>query len=271
MKVVSHDSSNNAVEVHVVQHVFSDVEPSSPDDGDVWTDTTSGITYTRYDGVWVEFGPSFTPVTPPGPEPGDGTPFAAAWQADLTNDDFTVTRGSSGSGDYGHGWSGVLEDNSYFEIETDATNGEVDVGVWLVDTVTPQVWWNNQDFSYHGGSSLKVTLGSPWSLNYYGDSSYIAGPTPDTADAPIYRLGVAVTLGSGAVNVWARQVTTSGPEAWLGGGDPALGTTPTFVLTTASGLNDPRIAASMDATTESCTIITPDNHNATAPAGFTPV
>ena len=201
-----------------------------------------------------------------------GTPFTASWQADLSNSDMTVTRGTSGTVGYGHAWTDVITGKFYFEIECDGSTGVVPaVGVWMVDTVTPQPWWDGGDFSFQGGSTLKSTLGDMFSFNYYGDTAYIGTDTPDITDDPIYRLGWAVDATTG--EVWIRQVWSTGASAWFGTGspDPVTGTDATFTLVPAVGFEDVRIAVSVDTNTQSATIIDSGSHLGAAPSGFTPI
>ena len=192
-----------------------------------------------------------------------GLAWDSGWQTDITG--ASVTRGATGTG-YGHAWTDALSGMFYLEVEVDSTNGESDVLIVAMDDpVTPQSWWDGGDMAYWASSSLKATLGSPWSVNYYGDTAYIGGPTPETADAPMYRVGVAGNAGTGAC--WLRSVSSAASGAWFGGGDPAAGTTPTFTVNPAQAL---RLAASLDAAAESASIVPPAEHYGAAPSGFTP-
>ena len=210
---------------------------------------------------WAYSAPFVVTVAP------TGTPFSGSWQADLSDADMTATRGTSGAGDYGHAWTDTLSGLFYLEVEVDSTNGEADVLIIAMDDpVTPQSWWNGGDMAYWALSSLKATVGSPWSVNYYGDTTYIGGPAPETADAPLYRVGIAVNAGTGAC--WLRSVSSAASGAWFGGGDPAAGTTPTFTVNNAEAL---RLAASLDSASEAATIVSPANHHGAAPTGFTAI
>ena len=197
-----------------------------------------------------------------------GTTWADVWQAVLSGGDAIATRGVEGTG-YGHAWSAGLAGNVYVEFEVDMTTGPVDIGIWVIDDpVTPQSWWNGGDFSYQGGSSLKALLAEYWSLNYYGDAGYLGGPEPNHTDDPLYRGGFALNTTTGAV--WLRDVWSTGASAWFGGGDPAAGTSPTFTLSTSTGFETFRLAASFDDAPEAARIVTPADHYGTAPSGFTP-
>lgn len=178
----------------------------------------------------------------------------------------TASRGSSGS-EYGHAWTDPLAGLVYVEFEVSGTLGEVDCMVVAVDSpVTSQPWWTGGDLSFWVSSSLKATVGSMWSMNYYGDGTYIGGPAPETADNPLYRAGMAINASTGAV--WLRSVSSAATGAWFGGGNPATNTTPTFTVNAAEAL---RLGVSFDATTEEVLLVLPVNHYGAAPSGFTPL
>ncbi len=198
-------------------------------------------------------------------EPATGLSWAGGWRVALAGNEAVRT---AGGGDYGHAYTDPLTGLCYVEFEVDMTTGAVDVGLWARDDVSsdPGAWG---DFSYVGGSSLKVNVGGYWANNYYGDAGYLGGPEPNHTDDPVYRAGLAFNAMTGAA--WLRDVWSSGASAWYGGGNPATGTTPTFTLDLSAGFEDIRLAASFDATGETAYIVPSDGHYGTAPSGFTPV
>lgn len=87
-----------------------------------------------------------------------------------------------------------------------------DVGVYLV-TGNP----TNSILPYFQASSLSADILS--------DINNVAGSTAINAH---FRLGIAVSVA--ARKVWFRSVWTGGASAYMGGGDPTTGTSPTVTL-----------------------------------------
>lgn len=199
-------------------------------------------------------------------EAPEGLTWAGGWRVTFSSGDSRATSTSATPGNYAHAYTEPVSGSLYVEFETVMSLGPADVGLWMRDSVAsdPGSWG---DFAYVGGSSVKVNLAEYWSLNTYGDATYITGPEPNHTDDPVYRVGIAFNTATGAV--WVRDVWSTGAAAWIGGGNPAAGTTPTFTMTPAAGFTDVRLAASFDNLDESTRIIPAAEHHGTAPAGFT--
>lgn len=208
-----------------------------------------------------------------GPPP---PPAWATWDPDranalciLSNGNTRLARTTSGSG-----WAvaistAALTGKVYFEIEFDITDGgAADIGgaalaMGAGTTGTTFV-----------GSTQAGTGAYPrqfdW-LNYWDSSVSPYNVINHNQERdPLYRFGIAVDADTR--DVWIQYITGTGAgTGWLGGGDPAAGTTPTRTL---SGADPIYAAAGMSASSVSGTpyadlVADPAAFLMSAPAGFT--
>ena len=178
-------------------------------------------------------------ATPRGnPSPGSAPTWDAATKsgaAVLTNSDYTLARASS-SGNYANVRSLLkITGKLYFSVATvwgssDGRNG----GVGIADST----WVSSSNLTYIGEGN-SVGLWGP------GDGAnnwrvYRNGSTLHNGSTPIGNIEVAVDASTR--NVWIR----SSGGSWIGGGNPATGTTPTASI---PGTGDLYAAASSYATT----------------------
>lgn len=160
--------------------------------------------------------------------------------------------------------------------------------------ISGKMYWEVEQFSNSLGSLVEfsgvatdgaailnaTTLGSAASSGDCGvayknsNAEYIvyqngSGTTVTGADTtldPFCRFGIAVDASTR--NVWIRQVWPGGASAWVGGGNPATGTTPTKTIGGSSPIY-PAVSTT-EAAPGYCTILTnPASWYSTAPSGFT--
>lgn len=91
--LVSQGSSNIPAWVNSVSGGFtaSSTAPATPSIGDLWFDTSLGITFIYYDSYWIEIGSNSSGVV--GPAGADGAPGVVEATAPLTYNSATSTIG----------------------------------------------------------------------------------------------------------------------------------------------------------------------------------
>lgn len=177
----------------------------------------------------------------------------------LSNDDRTLTH-------TGGDWAQCLTDTpittpTYLEFEVRIANGSY-CGIGCYGGTNPDAppadhllgqWWDEPGGSFD--TSQWTTL---WFANY-GMPQESSGSTSASGTQPrTDRIRVAVSGRS----FWFAI----GAGAWLGGGDPAAGTSPTFTL---AGSAPVYVGADADSG-QYVTMLLPEDYAYAAPSGFTP-
>lgn len=198
------------------------------------------------------------------PPPPSGTAWVTAYRAALSSGNQIATYSGTPSA-YGHAFTDILTGKRYFELETSTAVANVEVGFSPVDDVSSDPGdWGDFGFVNPSSRSVKVVLGSYWSIGIYQDNNYLdtLGEANHTDD-PLYRVGLAVDVPNRLA--WIIEVWSTGNGSWYDGGDPGAGTGGLAI----NGSEDIRLAASMDATGKYARIVAPADHYGSAPSGFT--
>ena len=119
----------------------------------------------------------------------------------------------------------------------------------------------------YGRAGASVQAVSAWMLmayaNYGLPSDTKMEVTP-LSGAPGQRLVVQLAVDAGTRAVWVKLSTAGG---WAGGGDPAAGTRPSFVLDGASPI---LVGGNVSNPANYVEILAADQHVGVAPSGFSP-
>lgn len=192
-------------------------------------------------------------------EPSSGLEWDGGWRATLAGASAT---GSGSGAQFGHAYTDPLPAGLvYIEVETSALNMDLRPGIWAKDTlVDPGATLPTGQ--YFQQQSAGMTAGNIFNMYVYANEAFVAGVSPNTSGDPLRRIGIAVNVAGRAA--WFRQVWASGSSAWVGGGNPAAGTTPSAVM---GGAEVIRLAASLPPGL-GARIVAPEDHFAAAPAGF---
>lgn len=254
-------------------HYYSDTAPVSPGLQDSWTDTTSGITYYRYQNFWVELGPSFnvSPTVTPTPTPSSGPTGETAFDPLLVNINAGLTENNSrliltGAED---SVSGAYTDTAitaptYFEMRLHRGGGYA-LGAGLggnansppPDNVHIGRAWNEPAVVLQSANSGVLHLYG--NTNLPGDTStHFANVSKSVPYDEIVQFAVNPTTRA----VWIRSETE---PSWFGGGDPTLGTSPSIVL---AGTGTIRPYANTSSASNWVEMMSPADFAGAVPSGF---
>jgi hypothetical protein len=156
------------------------------------------------------------------------SPALTSSSGELRNADRRVVR-VNGTGAYATALSSVpLSGKVYFEgivsIQGAATAATA-IGVWAHEGAGAPA-------NVYAGSNTTSTGAFPREFqwhNYYNGSIAPHDDLPiDAGTLPVFRFGIAVDVVTR--QIWLRQVTAKTSGIWAGGGDPALGTSPSRTI-----------------------------------------
>ncbi len=148
----------------------------------------------------------------------------------------------------------ALSGKAYFEIFVDGTTAD---SSWLANGGVCDETESLAVGYRMGGSSKSAVVSVPTNTVYAGGATIFTG-TPVTTPASIL-VGVAVDVATR--KVWLR----SGSEAWFGGGNPSLGTSPTYVL---SGTGNIFACGNYNSRNGITIVSNPTNMTYTTPSSF---
>lgn len=183
--------------------------------------------------------------------------------ATLSMDDMRMTYTGAGGNVANVISSAAILEPTYFEMSlVHSGAGYVGACLWaetdtsLIDYAVLGQWYDKWSV-YHGidgryASSVYAFWGKTEQVN---TNTYVG----DYGDFPVTRKFKFAVSGR---NVWIGDAADPG---WFGGGNPALGTSPSLVV---GGAVPIKIGASLNNAANSATILTPDNYSGTPPAGF---
>lgn len=159
--------------------------------------------------------------------------------------------------------SAAILEPTYFEMAlVHSGTGYVGACLWaetdtsLIDYAVLGQWYDKWGV-YHGiGERYSSSVYAFWGKTEQVNTNTYVG---DYGGYPITRKFKFAVSGR---NVWIGDAADSG---WFGGGNPALGTSPSLVI---GGVVPIKIGASLNNAANSATILTPANYSGTPPAGF---
>lgn len=195
----------------------------------------------------------------------NGTRWAGGWRAELSGRVASARQAENLAIVYSEPLSGKFYVEASLLIDDDDGGPIGSIGIWnSLGTPRDSGEWANIGQLYGSQSCGVVNDGADTLFALTNGEGYKEPPTVHVDEWPVVRYGIAGDAATG--KIWIRQVWSGGVGAYIGGGNPANGASPTSEPALSGGA--PRVAAGIPVGARA-TIHAPSEHYGTPPAGFT--